>query len=147
MYEKLSELAEFFRAAVQDKPSAREKMGNLLDSLDVSREEDRMKIDFLSEIAQWIGEQWAKSIIDIALEEVPDACYIMAFCEFYDLAGMGMGNLRRATMYLMKCKGHEDAIRFLSDHSDTFYSIVYALQGGDAALEFMFAQLKQELSL
>ena len=147
MYEKLSELAEFFRAAVQDKPSAREKMGNLLDSLDVSREEDRMKIDFLSEIAQWIGQQWAKSIMDIALEEVPDACYIMAFCEFYDLAGMGEGNLRRAAMYLMKCKGHEDAIRFLSDHSDTFYSIVYALQGGDAMLEFMFAQLKQELSL
>ena len=147
MYEKLSELAEFFRAAVQDKPSAREKMGNLLDSLDVSREEDRMKIDFLSAIAQWIGQQWAKSIMDIALEEVPDACYIMAFCEFYDLAGMGEGNLRRAAMYLMKCKGHEDAIRFLSDHSDTFYSIVYALQGGDAALEFMFAQLKQELSL
>lgn len=147
MYEKLSELAEFFRAAVQDKPSAREKMGNLLDSLDVSREEDRMKIDFLSEIAQWIGEKWVESIKDIALEEVPDACYIMAFCEFYDLAGMGEGNLRRAAMYLMKCKGHEDANRFLSDHSDTFYSIVYALQGGDAMLEFMFAQLKQELSL
>ena len=147
MYEKLSELAEFFRAAVQDKPSAREKMGNLLDSLDVSCEEDRMKIDFLSEIAQWIGQQWAKSIMDIALEEAPDACYIMAFCEFYDLAGMGEGNLRRAAMYLMKCKGHEDANRFLSDHSDTFYSIVYALQGGDAMLEFMFAQLKQELSL
>ena len=146
MYEKLSELAEFFRAAVQDKPSAREKMGNLLDSLDVSCEEDRMKIHLLSAIAQWNGQDWVKSIMDIALEEVPDACYIMAFCEFYDLAGMGMGNLRRATMYLMKCKGHEDAIRFLSDHSDTFYSIVYALQGGDAALEFMFAQLKQELS-
>ena len=145
MYENLSELAELFRAAVQDKPSAREKMGNLLDSLDVSREEDRMKIDFFSEIAQWIGQQWAKSIMDIALEEVPDACYIMAFCEFYGLAGMG--SLRRAAMYLMKCKGHEDANRFLSDHSDTFYSIVYALQGGDAMLEFMFAQLKQELSL
>lgn len=147
MYEKLSEFAELFRAAVQDKPFAREKMGNLLDSLDVSCEEDRMKIDFLSEIAQWIGQQWAKSIMDIALEEAPDACYIMAFCEFYDLAGMGEGNLRRAAMYLMKCKGHEDANRFLSDHSDTFYSIVYALQGGDAMLEFMFAQLKQELSL
>jgi len=144
MYEELREL---FCAAIQDKPSAREKMENLLDSLDVSREEDRMKIDRLSEIVRRIGRQWVKSIIDVALEEVPDACYIMAFCEFYDLAGMGMGNLRRAAMYLMKCKGHEDATRFLNDHSDTFYSIVYALQGGEAALEFMFAQLKQELSL
>ena len=44
MYEKLSELAEFFRAAVQDKPSAREKMGNLLDSLDVSRKKDRIAV-------------------------------------------------------------------------------------------------------
>ena len=144
MYEKLSEFAELFRAAVQDKPFAREKMGNLLDSLDVSCEEDRMKIDFLSEIAQWIGEKWVESIKDIALEEVPDACYIMAFCEFYGLAGMG--SLRRAAMYLMKCKGHEDATRFGYDHGDTFCRTVYELQGGVDALEFMFAQLKQELS-
>lgn len=145
MYEKLSELADLFRAAVQDKLSAREKMGNLLDSLDVSREEDRKKIDSLSAIAQWIGQQWVESIKDIALEEVPDACYIMAFCEFYNFAGMG--SLRRAAMYLMKCKGHEDATRFGYDHGDTFCRTVYELQGGEAALEFMFAQLKQELSL
>lgn len=145
MCEELRELEELFYAAIQDKPSAREKMGNLLDSLDVSREEDRMKIDFLSEIAQWIGEKWVESIKDIALEEVPDACYIMAFCEFYGLAGMG--SLRRAAMYLMKCKGHEDATRFGYDHGDTFCRTVYELQGGVDALEFMFAQLKQELSL
>ena len=118
MCKELSKLEKLFYAAVQDKSSAREKMENLLDSLDVSREEDRETIDCLSEIAQRSGQQWFESIHDIAEKGVSDAWYIMAFCEFYGLAGAG--SQRRAALCLMRCKDHEDANRFWYDHDDIF---------------------------
>lgn len=114
----LEELIELFYAAVQNKPSAREKIVNLLDSLDVSREEDRETIDYLSEIAQRSGQQWYESIYDIAKEGVSDAWYIMAFCEFYGFAGAG--SYRRAALCLMHCEDHEDANHFWYDHDDIF---------------------------
>lgn len=121
MDEKLSELEKLFFAAVQDKPSAREKMANLLDSLDVSHEEDRIKIDVLSEIVQWSGQQWLESLYNIASEGDSDAWYIIAFCEFYGL--VGIRNLRQAVRCLLRCKDHEDANRFGHDHNDTFMSL------------------------
>lgn len=121
MDEKLSRLEALFYAAVQDEPSAREKIANLLDSLDVSREEDRMKIDCLSEIAQRSVQYELEAINDIAAEGVSDAWYIMAFCEFYDLTGEGY--LKFAAKYLMRCKDHEDAKRFAYDHGYAFSAL------------------------